>query len=94
MAFEKLPGIYQAEVVADRDPEGRFRAKVRLTFLDPPKELWAECCAPIEQRYTMAVAVPYIGQTVWVIFEAGDLRRPVWMGSAITAVDVSPALPR
>lgn len=46
MTSEKLSGIYPATVVDDQDPLGRFRVRVRLTFLDPPVEAWAECCIP------------------------------------------------
>jgi uncharacterized protein involved in type VI secretion and phage assembly len=94
MSVDKFPGIYRATVVGNQDPEGLSRVKVHLAFLEAENEIWAECCIPVGQRYTNAIAVPYIGQAVWVIFAGGDVSRPVWIGSAITEVDNSPTSPR
>jgi hypothetical protein len=87
MATEKYPGLYPATVVDDQDPLGLYRVKVRLPFLEADNEFWADCCIPIDQRYTKAVAVPYVTQTIWVMFAFGDIDRPVWIGSAVTQID-------
>lgn len=30
--------------------------------------------------HTLTQKTPHPGQTVWVMFEAGDIEKPIWMG--------------
>jgi uncharacterized protein involved in type VI secretion and phage assembly len=39
---------------------------------------WAEACVAWP-----ATLVPQIGAAVWVMFEAGDPSRPVWVGTLV-----------
>jgi len=74
-------GKYRAQVVDRDDPGGQGRLRVRGTAriggerrLD---EMWATACLP--PGY---MALPEVGDTVWIEFEEGDIDRPVWTGCA------------
>ena len=70
----KAFGVHRATVVANLDPERRYRLHVHVPDVsDLP--VWAEACAPASQ-----VSMPRIGDTVWVMFEAGNVESPVWVG--------------
>jgi hypothetical protein len=74
------PGIYRAVVVDDNDAEELRRLKVRVPAVyGDVDSLWASACVPVGSRRQ-----PRVGSTVWVMFEGGDGRRPVWMGVAVT----------
>ena len=68
-------GIYLGIVDDDCDPEGLMRVRIRVPSLDPTSAWALPCLTP------GTTAVPKVGAQVWVIFEAGDIRRPVWLGT-------------
>ena len=69
-------GIYRGTVVNTADPlmKGRLQINVPSQAFGAS---WAEPC-----REFKSTATPTIGTPVWVMFEAGDPARPVWMGCA------------
>jgi hypothetical protein len=70
------PGIYRAEVTADDDPEQLRRLKVMVPAVYGDRESpWASACVPAGSSRQ-----PKVRDGVWVMFEAGDPARPVWMG--------------
>jgi hypothetical protein len=71
---DKHFGVYRATVLNNTDPELDFRL---LLFVRDVSEapLWAEACVPVGQ-----IMIPGIDDTVWVMFEAGDIQRPIWVG--------------
>lgn len=73
-------GIYRGTVLDNLDPELRMRLRVVLAEL-AIESGWAEACVPHG-----STAVPPIGSRVWVIFEAGDPSRPVWIGTGKSLV--------
>ncbi|HZR42831.1 MAG TPA: phage baseplate assembly protein V [Ktedonobacteraceae bacterium] len=80
---EKYYGKYRGIVINNIDPENKGRIMVQvadLTQLTP--STWAEACVPIAGGETPAgvYVVPAIGSNVWVEFEQGDLRYPIWTG--------------
>ena len=73
------PGIYRAVVVDDNDPDRLRRLKVRVPAVCGDGEpLWASACVPAGSRRQ-----PKVGSSVWVMFEGGDGRRPVWIGVVV-----------
>jgi len=85
--------IYRAKVVSDRDPErsGRLRVQVPDVLGEGVTD-WCDPCVPfnwfkimrghsLEPQDYVEKAVPKPGDVVWVTFEAGDVDRPVWMGT-------------
>jgi hypothetical protein len=68
-------GIYAGVVTNRMDPQMRMRVKVRVPAVLGTQELWALPCVPVR-----ASGIPRVGRTVWILFEAGDPSRPVWIG--------------
>jgi type VI secretion system (T6SS) baseplate-like injector VgrG len=74
---DTLFGVYRATVVDNADPQNRRRLQVNIAALGV-LEVWAEVC--LSGR---AAGQPPRNATVWVMFEAGDPQRPVWLGRAL-----------
>jgi len=70
-----VPGLYRATVVDATDPLGQRRLKVVIPLVSGTDEVWALACVPAGNR-----TMPFINDTVWVAFEAGDAASPVWLG--------------
>ena len=69
-------GIYRAVVVSSADPIGQRRLLVTVPAVLGAATVWALPCVPAGSR-----AAPRAGTAVWVQFEAGDARFPVWVGT-------------
>lgn len=84
---EKRPmqffGNYRGVVVDDQDPlkNGRVRIRVFSVYDDIPDLHipWAEYVDPMMGS---SINVPVIGTIVWVFFDNGDHRKPVYFGAA------------
>lgn len=70
-------GVYRAVVDDDHDPELRGRLLVTVTEAGVGP-IWAEGCLPPVPAALFTL--PGVGSSVWVQFEDGDRRRPVWTG--------------
>lgn len=80
---DKLWGKYRAFVVDHQDPEQRARLKLRIPAVlgDAPSE-WALPCLPFGGMTGSGwYAVPEVNAQVWAEFEAGDVNRPLWVGT-------------
>jgi len=69
-------GFYRARVIDNKDPSGMMRVRVEVPEVLGPHAVWAMPCMPVG-----ASALPAIDQGVWVVFEAADPSRPVWVGT-------------
>jgi uncharacterized protein involved in type VI secretion and phage assembly len=83
MELDKYYGKYRGVVIDNIDPEnrGRIMAEVAdVTQLVP--STWAEACVPIAGGAVPAgvYVVPPIGANVWIEYEQGDIRYPIWSG--------------
>ena len=67
-------GIQLGTVVDVTDPLMEGRLQVMLAMAPAG---WARPC-----RDYKSTELPPVGTKVWVLFEDGDLARPVWMGVA------------
>lgn len=72
---DKHYGLYRGVVVNNTDPQLEFRLLLSVREVSDAPLLWADACVPVGQ-----VTIPGIGDTVWVMFEAGDIEAPVWIG--------------
>jgi hypothetical protein len=78
------PGIYRGTVTINADPE--FRGRLQLTVADVLAYVpssWAEPCTPLAGPMGPGMGVymvPPPGAAVWVMFEHGDVSKPVWLG--------------
>jgi len=73
----QYPGVYRAMVVENVDPLQQGRVFIDLPSI-PAANVWASASAPYANG--ALPAVPPVGSTVWVEFEAGNPSYPVWIG--------------
>jgi hypothetical protein len=67
-------GIYRGVVIDNVDPQQQRRLLVRAPSVSPDP-LWALPALTV----TKGIGLPGPGEAVWVLFEAGDPERPVWL---------------
>ena len=72
-------GKYRATVTDDNDPESKGRLEIDIPALGV-SGVWADASLP--PIPASLVQLPPISSVVWVEFEAGDVRFPVWTGVA------------
>ena len=71
-------GLYRGVVTNTKDPRGQMRIEVRVPDVLGELAAWAVPCIGIGGG---AILLPEKGTGVWIEFEAGDISRPVWMGT-------------
>lgn len=78
----KFFGKYRGKVSNNKDPEGRLRIRIRVPELLGDFETdWALPCIPFGgMAQAGTVNIPAIGANVWVEFEGGDIRYPIYVG--------------
>lgn len=78
MTSQSAFGIYRGVVVqVDKTPLRRLRVTVPL--LMGAHSVWAFPCVPLEEALSPQETAQ-AGDSVWVMFEGGDLNYPVWVG--------------
>lgn len=75
--FGKYRGTVSDNV--DDPPMGRLRAFVP-DVLGPNRCTWAMPCMPFGGNQNGFFAMPPRGAGVWIEFEGGDTRHPIWSG--------------
>ena len=70
-------GVYSGMVMNTADPMMKGRLQISLPGISGPPTAWAMPCREFGSKTT-----PVIGTSVWVMFEQGDVDRPVWIGCA------------
>jgi len=80
-ASRKFYGKYRGTVVNNADPQqiGRIQAMVPDVFKSAPTG-WAMPCVPFAGAGMGIYALPPVGSDVWIEFEQGDPKRPIWVG--------------
>ena len=83
MTDKEYYGIYQGVVSNVKDPEKRGRIKVKCPDLlgDETESAWCEPCVPVCYDNGGDFCMPEVKETVWLMFIAGDVNRPVWLGN-------------
>lgn len=78
--YGKYPGIVTD--VHDPSAVGRIRARVPEVLGEDIFSGWATPSAPVGGGANRGFfALPDVGDTVWIEFEAGDISRPIWSGT-------------
>lgn len=101
--IDTMPGLYRGRVEYNKDPHKIGRVRVRIPTLhgvpgddkclEFDKLPWASPCTPFACGTDYGTfVVPEVGSYVWVMFEAGDTSRPVYIGS-MHATDCQHAYP-
>lgn len=81
MAKVQYFGKYRAKVQNVKDPENRGRIRVLCPkVLGEAVSNWCEPCVPVAYNFGGDFAIPKVGETVWVEFEAGDVNKPIYTG--------------
>lgn len=76
----QFTGAYRALVVNTRDPANKNRLRVKIpTITGDSISDWVP--PMVSGGY---VVTPAAGDQVWVLFEAGDVDFPLWLGSTKT----------
>jgi len=86
-------GKYKGTVLSNVDPlkKGRLQVQVPdVSGLMPTT--WAQACVPFAGLQAGWYAVPPVGAGVWVEFEQGDSRFPIWVGGFWESAAEVPAL--
>lgn len=74
-------GKYRGQVINNADPDTRGRIQVLVPeVLGAETPRWALPCSPYAGSQVGLFALPPVGASVWVEFEAGNLRVPIWSG--------------
>ena len=79
--MRKLFGKYRGRVEDNADPQGLGRVQVSSpAALGAAARAWAMPCVPYAEPGVGLSMLPPVGADVWVEFERGDARRPIWTG--------------
>jgi uncharacterized protein involved in type VI secretion and phage assembly len=89
---QKHYGVYRGIVtnVNDELGLGRIRAKVHELLGDTDETDWASPCVPFGGGGAGWLMLPKTNDPVWIMFESGDLGRPVWIGFWFNKTDTPP----
>jgi len=74
-ASEAVVGLHRGVVVDTGDPRELGRLLVRIPSVLGEEPRWALPALPAS-----AGGAPVVGDSVWVLFEAGSAESPVWLG--------------
>ena len=87
----QLPGLVEALVVDNVDPEKLSRVKVKFpTLPDAPESYWARLCMPMAGQERGWVTIPEVGDEVLVSFAHGDISHALVVGALFNGVDTPP----
>lgn len=77
--FKRYYSVYRATVTDNEDPDFRGRVKVSCpaVYGDDTYQYWALPMG-VPSSNTALWMIPNVGDVVWVQFEGGDARYPVW----------------
>lgn len=80
MKEEKYYGCYKGFIFSNEDPEflGRVRVTVPQVYGDESPEIWALPKGMFCGEQIGFFAIPNKNDAIWVSFEAGDPRFPIW----------------
>lgn len=96
MSQDSYAGLYRGTVTINVDPQ--MRGRLLLTIPDVlafVPSTWAEPCTPLAGPTGPGMGVymvPPPGAAVWVMFEHGDVNKPVWIGCRFDTGSDPPAM--
>jgi len=77
----KFYGKYRGRVTDNNDPGDKARVQVIVpSVLGEDILVWAMPCSPFAGPGVGFVSIPPVDASVWIEFEAGDPRFPIWAG--------------
>jgi Type VI secretion system/phage-baseplate injector OB domain len=80
-ASKQYYGKYRGTVLNPIDPLLKGRVFASVSVGGPPMQVWAEACTPFAGPLGYGFyAIPPVGAGVWIEFEQGNLKKPIWTG--------------
>ncbi len=97
MLNQRYYGKYRGEVTGNTDDTHRGMLEVKCPSVMGEQVMWALPCTPYAGDKVGFFAMPPIGASVWIEFEAGNISTPIWSGcfwkdGEIEAADAVPAI--
>lgn len=87
----QLPGLVEALVVDNVDPEKLGRVKVKFpTLPEAPESYWARLAMPMAGQERGWMTIPEKDDEVLVSFVHGDIQHAIVLGSLYNGVDTPP----
>lgn len=92
-AFFRYYAVYKGVVVDNKDPDftGRLKLKVTQVWGNDVHDYWAPSRGmPSGGKGLGMFLIPNVGDIVWVSFQNGDMRFPIWEYGPLTKAKTSP----
>lgn len=87
----QMPGLVEAIVVDNVDPDEMGRVKLKFPLLpETPESFWARLVMPMAGRERGWMTIPEIDDEVLVAFVHGDVNNAIVLGSLFNGVDTPP----
>jgi len=87
----QMPGLVEAIVVDNKDPDQLGRVKLKFpTLPEMPESFWARLVMPMAGKKRGWMTIPEIDDEVLVAFAHGDFSHAIVVGSLYNGVDVPP----
>lgn len=87
----QMPGLVEALVIDNVDPEEMGRVKVKFpTLPEMPESYWARLVMPMAGRERGWMTIPEVDDEVLVTFMHGDINHAIVLGSLYNGVDTPP----
>lgn len=87
----QMPGLVEALVIDNVDPEQMGRVKLKFpTLPEMPESFWARLVMPMAGRERGWMTIPEIDDEVLVTFMHGDINHAIVLGSLYNGVDTPP----
>ncbi len=87
----QMPGLVEAIVVDNEDPDSLGRVKVKYpTLPDMPESYWARLVMPMAGQDRGWMTIPEVDDEVLVAFVHGDINHAIVLGSLYNGVDTPP----
>jgi uncharacterized protein involved in type VI secretion and phage assembly len=87
----QMPGLVEAIVVDNVDPDQLGRIKVKFPLLpEMPESFWARLAMPMAGQERGWMTIPEIDDEVLVSFVRGDINNAIVVGSLYNGVDTPP----
>ena len=87
----QMPGLVEALVVDNVDPDKLGRVKLKFPLLpETPESTWSRLVMPMAGRERGWMTIPEIGDEVLVAFVHGDINNAIVVGAMFNGVDTPP----
>jgi uncharacterized protein involved in type VI secretion and phage assembly len=86
-----MPGLAEALVVDNADPDKLGRVKLKFPMLpEMPESFWARLVMPMAGQGRGMMTIPEVDDEVLVAFVHGDINHAIVLGSLFNGVDTPP----